>query len=87
MMSYKGEKMKYYITKPYLAQPNLNDELGTKFFRTVQEATDYLNDITGNKFEDIDWKLVGKIKKLTNVFVKENTQYFKYGDFNGVKYC
>lgn len=77
---------KLYITKKYLATPNSNDEIGAKYFRTVSEATDYLNKTTNNNFEGEDWKLVGKIKKLTNLYTNGVTTWFKFSDYNGIKY-
>ena len=77
---------KLYITKKYLATPNSNDEIGAKYFRTVAEATDYLNKTTGNNFEGEDWKLVGKIKKLTGLWTDGVTTWFKFSHYNGFKY-
>jgi hypothetical protein len=77
---------KLYITKKYLATPNSNDEIDAKYFARVSDATDYLNKATGNDFDADDWKLVGKIKKLTNLYTDGKTTWFKFGEFDGVKY-
>ena len=79
---------KYFITKPYLATPNLNDSIGEKAFAKLSDAVSYLNNTTGMSMADEDWKMIGKIKRLKNVWYssKEDCMNFYYGTWNGFKY-
>jgi len=77
---------KYFITKPFLATPNLNDSIGEKTFAKLSDAVSYLNNTTGVSMADEDWKMIGKIKKLKSVGYSSNSMNFYYGTWNGVKY-
>ena len=77
---------KYYLSKPYLATPNLHDSIGEKTFAKVSDAVSYLNNTTGMSMAADDWKTIGKIKRLKNVYPSATTLSFYYGTWNGVKY-
>lgn len=77
---------KYYLSKPYLAKPNLHDSIGAKTFAKLSDAVSYLNNTTGISMADEDWKTIGKIRRLKNVYSNSTTMFFYYGTWNGVKY-
>lgn len=46
------------------AKPNLNNKKGMKQFKTVTEAVDYLNEVTGFAMDAESWRLIGKLRLI-----------------------
>ncbi len=46
------------------AKPNLNNKKGMKQFKTVTEAVDYLNEVTGFPMDAESWRLIGKLRLI-----------------------
>ena len=46
------------------AKPNLSNKKGIKVFKTVTEAVDYRNEITGFPMDAESWRLIGKLRLI-----------------------
>ena len=75
-LEYLKLKANKILTKRYRATPKLTSHYGEKYFKTLPEATNYLNKYTGYNFKSDDWKMVGKI--LHRPFERYGYKYLKY---------
>ena len=75
-LEYLKLKTARILSKRYLAKPKLTSHYGEKYFKTLPEATNYLNKYTGYNLKSDDWKMVGKI--LHRPFERYGYKYLKY---------
>ena len=73
-MKFKYLKTNKIISKRYLAKPKSNSHYGGKYFRTLGEATNYLNKYNNCNCKVVDWKLIGKILYRA----RSSNEYKKY---------
>ena len=75
-LEYLKLKTARILTKRYLAKPKLTSHYGEKYFKTLGEASNYLNKYTGYNLKSDDWKMVGKILLRTDP--RLGYKYLKY---------
>lgn len=77
-LEYLKLKAKRILSKRYLAKPKLTSHYGEKYFKTLPEASNYLNKYTGYNLKPDDWKMVGKILRRGYGFKRHGYKYLKY---------
>jgi len=75
-LEYLKLKTARILSKRYLAKPKLTSNYGEKYFKTLGEAANYLNNYTGYNLKSDDWKMVGKI--LHRGHPRFGHKYLKY---------